>query len=162
MKGSLTEYIWLALATVLFTSCYSYRVNVKGDKDCTESFVLKDAYVVNPDLEEEYNILKKSGIFRLVPDSASAGIVHIKLRPTKYMFVCGTPLVGWAMFLGQLPLSLPAGGTFSFTEAIGEKEEVREIELQVYQRYWFWDMFSRKKNYEAAAGQALKIKYCGD
>lgn len=147
------------LVCATLASCYSYRLGA-GQAPCAAPLPLRTAYVYNPQLAEEYVILEQAQIFRLVGDTADPATVRLRLLPMQRTFVCLNPIVGWAIFLGQVPMRIPRGGIFEFEEWEGARQVTRSCTLRVDKRYWFWDLFSARKNYRHIAGAALKQSYC--
>jgi hypothetical protein len=150
----------LFLMPVLICSCYSYHIRSRNIKECPGNIERKNVYIVNPEYSGEYSILSASGIYNIVSDSTAAGVTKIKLLPPGRTVVCGNPLIGWAMFLGQIPIYLPSGRSFRFIEYTGGQEITKEFALPVYCRYWFWDVFSKRKDFNHVAGKALKLSLC--
>jgi len=117
------------------------------------------AFVMNPELTEEYAILKQSGIFTLTTDSLNDNVVKVRLAPLSRGFVCGNPMIASIFTLGQLPVYLPTPYTFRFQEISTLDSISRDLKIQLAQRFWFWDMFAFKKNFKGKAGQALLVSY---
>jgi hypothetical protein len=114
---------------------------------------------MNPELTKEYAILKQSGIFRIINDTLNDNVIKVKLEPLSRRFVCGNPIIGSVFTLGQLPVYLPDTYTYRFQEICSHDTISRNYNLQLAQRFWFWDMFSFKKNFNGKAGQALLVSY---
>lgn len=146
------------VTSMLLSSCYTYRIFPKADKELLYLPPQEKVFVENPGLTKEYNILKRSGIYQFTTDSTDQSAVHIRLKPLQHGFVCGNGLVGWAILLGQVPIYLPANTRFSFDKIAGNTITEMGFSLDVTKRYWFWDIFSRK-SYSKTAGQALAISY---
>lgn len=71
------------------------------------------AFVRNPELAEELEILQASGLFEIV--SADQADKVVELHPQEQMGVCGNPLLlTWATG-GLVPSTVSVGWTFSFT-----------------------------------------------
>ena len=155
------QFIFLLLVPILFFSCYSYRISaskLRGsalNTDVEKEYV----YVVNPEMKEEYSILQSSNIFHIVSDSLDPHTSKIKLLPPVPQIHCANYLMAWGMFLGQIPLSISSDRKFRYAEISDGNETIKEFELPFYKRLWFWDIFSRRKNYYKVAGQALQISY---
>ena len=157
------QLILFSLLSVLLCSCYSYRINKTqlkrlelNDNRSTEK---KKIYIINPEVSEEYSILQASNIFQIVSDSLDTTALKIKLIHSEQYGYCANFLIGWAMFLGQIPITVPQSRNFSFTEIKNGEETLREFKLPLYTRYWFWDIFSRRKKYNKVAGQALRLSF---
>ena len=104
-------------------------------------------------MSKEYSIILASNIFQVVTDSMVPDVVKIKLLAPDHEFRCANFLIGWTMFLGQM-IKMPSGRNFRFVEI---QEIVKEFELPFFTRYW--DIFSRRKNYNKVAGLALQQSY---
>ena len=110
--GRLLYIFWLLFST----SCYSYKVFPKEDRHFVYRREKKTAFVTNPELKEEYAILKQSGIFTLTTDSLDDKAVKVKLQPLSRGFVCGNPILASAFTLGQLPVYFSDTYTYRFQE----------------------------------------------
>lgn len=71
------------------------------------------AFVTNPQLVEEYEILAASGIFDLVEHGPAPK--SVRLHRMQRDFVCGNPYLLTVFTLGLIPATVPAGVTFSFS-----------------------------------------------
>ena len=151
------------LLSVLLCSCYSYRISKRELKNAEVTTHLssekKTVYVINPELSDEYSILQASNIFHIASDSLDPTVRKIKLLPPTHRFLCGNFLIGWGMFLGQLPISIPSNRNFRFATILDGEETIEEFKLPFRTRYWFWDIFSSRKNYNKVAGQALRLSF---
>lgn len=102
-------------------------------------------YVTNPELTEEYNLLKKSGIYQIA-ETMSRDIHALTLHPLKHHFVCGTgPFSASLITLGLIPISTPSTRDFSYTLA---KEGIAQDfthRLHLYSRVSIWEWFFLKK-----------------
>ncbi len=144
---------------VLFSSCYSYRIFHREYRSFSHTGEKKEAFILNPELTKELQILKQSGIFKLVADTVNKPVVKIKLYPLQKNFVCGQPVVGSFITLGQIPVLLPDKYQFKFDEVHTTDTIQRNYELRIATRYWFWDLFAVKKNFSQKAGQTLLAEY---
>ena len=162
VKG-IRRFILFPILSILLCSCYSYKISNPDSRklraDDASIPEKKNVYVINPEMADEYSILMASNIFHVVPDSSVTGVIKIKLLPHNRKFMCANFLIGWGMFLGQLPIKMPSGRNFRFAEINNDKEMIHEFELPFFVRYWFWDIFSRRKNYNKVAGQALRQSF---
>jgi hypothetical protein len=91
------------------------------------------AFVRNPELSEEFQILEASGIFEIVRENEASK--SIELHPRKTGAACGNPLLlTWATF-GLMPATVSITSTFSFTikekGVVSEREFVLEGERRV-------------------------------
>jgi hypothetical protein len=149
-------------AITCLASCYNYKVFPREYRHYTYTGEKKQAWVVNPELKEEYKILKRSGIFVLTTDSVSPTVLKIKLNPIQQKrYPCGEPALGFLFTGGQLPALLPDRRIYSFTETNGSNSTNREFELHLATQLWFWNMFIYPKHYYKKAGQCLLGNYYG-
>jgi hypothetical protein len=144
---------------VLFTSCYSYKIYPKEFRSFEYSGEKKIAFITNPELKAEYNILKKSKVYIIANDSLDVRCVKIRLHPIKRSLVCGQPIIASLFTLGQLPVYFPDKYQYQFDEIDHGKITSMNFELHVAQRFWFWDMFTFDKNFNKKAGKALLACY---
>ena len=147
----------LLLASVC-TSCYSYKIFPKEYRNYVYEGQRKTAFVLNPELEKEYGILKASGIFILTTDSLNGESLKLRLHPLGSGFVCGQPVLASLFTLGQVPVYLPDTYSYRFEE-IGRDTTLRKIELKIATRVWFWDLFAFPKKFRKKAGMALLAAY---
>jgi len=151
--------LYILLLSTCLTSCYTYKVFPKEYRNFTFKGEKKIAFVTNPQLKKEYEILKQSGIFKLTNDSLSDESAKVKLQPLSRGFICGNAIVVSVFSLGQLPVYFPDTYHYRFEEMRGHNTISRDFELQVAQRIWFWDMFAINKNFKGKAGKALLANY---
>ena len=149
----------LILSVTFLSSCYSYKIFPKEYRHFTYDGEKKIAFIVNPELSKETRILKKSGIFKLTDDSSDVSAVKIKLQPFERSFVCGEPILGSLITLGQVPVLLPDRYQYRFTEISGTDTTQKQFELKISTRYWFWDLFAFNKKFKQKAGQTLLAEY---
>lgn len=147
------------LTALMFSSCYSYKIFPKEYRHFNYEGEKKTAYIINPELSKETHILKKSGIFNLTDDSLNVSAVKIQLQPLERSFVCGEPILGSLITLGQVPVLLPDRYQYTFTEISGTDTTQKQFELKIATRYWFWDMFAVNKKFKQKAGQTLLAEY---
>jgi len=91
------------------------------------------AFVRNPELSDEFEILQASGVFEIV--SADQASKVVELHPRKVAPVCGNPLLlTWATN-GLVPATVPIRSTFSFAleedGVVSEQHFVLEAECRV-------------------------------
>lgn len=144
---------------VLLSSCYNYKIFPKEIRNYSYSGPRPKAYVLNPQLKKEYKILKAANIFELVPDSAGSNTLKISLRPLKKRFTCGEPVLGSLITLGQVPVLFPDRYEFSFEEIAGNDSKVHNVEMDIAEQLWFWNMFVFNKKFDKKAGQILLARY---
>ncbi|WP_143102049.1 hypothetical protein [Flavobacterium phragmitis] len=102
--------------------------------------------------------MKKSNLFTFTTDSTQADL-KIQLYPIKQYPSCGNPLVAQFITLGQLPVYLPNNYEYQFDRVKKGEITSQTFNLQITQRYWFWDLFTFNKNFVKKAGQVLSAKY---
>ena len=146
-------------ATTLLSSCYSYKIYPKEYRNFTYTGEKKEAFILNPELTKEFQILKKAGIFKIVTDTLEKSVVKIRLHPLQRNFVCGQPVTASLFSLGQLPVLLPDKYQYEFEEVQLTDTIQRRYELKIATRFWFWDIFAVKKNLKQKAGQTLLAEY---
>jgi hypothetical protein len=150
----------IILLLTLLSSCYSYKIFPKEHQTFTYTGEKEKAFVLNPELSKEFQIFKKAGIFDITNDSLDNSAIRIRLYPIRRDYpVCGQPIIGWAITLGQLPVLFPDRYQFSFDEIHQADTIHQEFELKIARRYWFWDMFTFKKKFKQKAGQTLLASY---
>lgn len=172
------KYLFLTFALFSSLSCYSYRASfkkhgktdadIRGQEDLHRN--RKRAYVTfgHGAGKEEYLILKHSGIFDLVDDRTSAD-VRIVLHLMHRRLASGMATIITIFSLGQIPISMHDRYFLSFDEIQEDKETKeqkqlssktkKEFEIVVKKRIWFWDIFSRRRDYRVEAAKALKWQY---
>lgn len=150
-------FIVIVFVVFCLPGCYSYRIFPKEIRKFKVPAAIDTVYVENPQLQREFAILKSSGIYNITSDSTRG--VKIRLRKMNEFFVCGNAFPGWLILGGQLPMYLPDRRTFSFEEIKGGDTATFNFELHVAKRFWFWDMFSFKKNFSKEAGKTLAAGY---
>lgn len=148
----------ISILAILLSSCYSYKIYPKEYRNIEAAYPQVSAFVLNPNLIKELEILESSTIFNIVDDSTRADI-HINLHPMEKSFVCGQPLTLSMLSLGQVPVMLPDRYLFRFDEIDKGVVTERKFELQIAQRVWFWDVFAFNKKFEEKAGQAVMGVY---
>jgi hypothetical protein len=147
------------LISAIFSSCYTYRIFPREYRQFEYSGEKETAFITNPGLKKEYEIIKKSGIFIITNDRLDKSAMEIKLYPLKTSFVCGQPITGALLTLGQVPVYLPDRYQFQFDEIRKGEKIQKQFELTIATRYWFWDMFVFKKKFNQKAGQVMLAKY---
>ncbi len=144
---------------ILLSSCYSYKIFPKGYRNFTYTGEKKEAFVLNPELKKECQIFKRAAIYNIVTDTLNKCVVKIKLYPLQRDFVCGQPIIASFITLGQLPVLLPDKYQYKFDEVHLNDTIQKRYELKIATRFWFWDMFAVKKNFNQKAGQTLLAAY---
>src|SRR5256885_2381452 len=129
---------FIFLLTFLLSSCYSYKIFPTEYRNFSYNGDKKLAFVVNPELNMENQILKKSGIFDFTTDSTDENCIKIKLYHIKKRLVCGQPIVLSAITLGQFPVYFPDIYHYKFDEITAGHAASKEFDLLLAQRVWFW------------------------
>lgn len=105
-----TKYIYTAymqrifyilLSLIVLASCRAYRVFSNEYRNFSSSEPKRTDYVLNPDLNTEYSILKNAAIFQLVDDSLSSHVVTIKLHPMERQLAAANGIFTTLFTLGQ-------------------------------------------------------------
>jgi hypothetical protein len=143
----------------LLSSCYNYKIFPKEFRNYSYTGPRPKAYVLNPQLKKEYKILKSANIFELVSNNAGLTTLKISLRPLKKRFTCGEPVLGSLITLGQVPVLLLDRYEFSFEEIAGNDSTVHDVEMDIAEQVWFWNMFVFNKKFDQKAGQILLARY---
>ena len=147
------------ISAILLSSCYSYKIFPKEHRNFTYAGEKKEAFILNPELSKEFQILKKAGIFKIVTDTLNNSVVKIKLHPLQKHLACGQPAIVSLFTFGQLPVILPDRYQYACDEVQSTDTIQRSFELKIATRFWFWDMFAVKKNFTEKAGQTLLAEY---
>jgi hypothetical protein len=155
----MTRLIFFLFLSTMVTSCYSYKIFPREYRDYVYSGEKQTAFIINPELKKEREILKQSGIFIFTDDSLSNDCLKIKLHPLERKFSCGEPILASVITLGQLPVYFPDRYRYQFDEVYKSDTTTRSFELMIAQRTWFWDMFVIHKNFKQKAGKALLANY---
>ena len=145
--------------TIPFSSCYTYKIFPKEYRDFRYTGEKGKAFILNPKLIKEYNILKESGIYIFTNDSSADSTIKIKLLPIHNRIVCGEGILASWITLGQVPVLFPDRYQYAFN-IIQKTDTIQmKFELQIATRIWFWDIFSFNKKFDRKAGQALMCEY---
>src|SRR5215475_4495046 len=80
--------ILILFVCAIFTSCYSYKIFPGQYRGFTYSGEKRTAYIVNPELKKEHEILKQSGIFEFTDDRSNNATIRIRLHPLKKHWAC--------------------------------------------------------------------------
>lgn len=153
------RFIIILFVSAGFTSCFSYKIFPKEYRDFTYNGERQTAFITNPELKKEKEILTQSGIFILTDDSLDNHSVKIKLHRLKRDFTCGQPILASAITLGQFPVYFPDRYQYQFDEIHSSDTTTKKFELLIAQRTWFWDMFVIHKRLKQKAGKALLANY---
>jgi hypothetical protein len=94
-------------------------------------------YVTNPEMTPEYQILKRSGIYKI--SSEPEGARRLTLHKMGHLFVCGNPLIATVFTLGLIPVKLPAPWIFQYDLETHRRSEEIEHFLPLYERFSIWE-----------------------
>jgi len=160
MVTVMLRLILILLASAILTSCYSYKVFPKEYREFAYSGERQTAFIINPALKKENEILKESNIFTLTEDSSCENCLKIRLHPLKKHPACGQGIIVSAITAGQFPVTFPDRYQYGFDEIHPGDTLTRSFELLIAQRTWFWDMFVFHKKFNQKAGKTLLANYC--
>ena len=134
--------IFLIFSLYLFISGCSTRLQYAGINS-PENNAPKTAYIVNPELRNELEILEYSGLYKTSTDKNSQ--IKITLNPIKPMPGCGNAALFSAITLGFIPVEYDEKFEFSFTESKGNLIKTHEYQLENlilkssnYEWLYFW------------------------
>ncbi len=155
----MNRIVLFSIVSIIFSSCYSYKIFPKEYRNFTYNGEKQTAFITNPELKKEKEILEQSGIFVFTNDSLNNHSVKIKLHPITRNFSCGQPIIASAFTLGQVPVYFPDRYRYQFDEINNDGTTTKSFELLIAQRTWFWDMFVIHKRFKQKAGKALLANY---
>ena len=151
---------WIIVAIALgLSGCYSYKIYPKEVLHFSYVGTKQTAFVINPELEKEYNILVKANIFNITTDSLDPSAIKVQLFPIEKRLACGQGAVVTVFSLGQLPSLMPDRYMYRFKEIYPNDSQMQRFELHLATRYWFWDIFIFNKRFDSKAGQILSAQY---
>ena len=150
------------LLSIILSSCYSYRIFPKEYRTFTYAGQKKKAFILDPELARENEIIKMSGIFDFTNDSTGNSVLKIKLYPLKRDFKDAPGAFVWLFTIGQLPMLVRDRYKFEFAEIQNADTVQRKFEMNITMRYWFWDMFIFNKKFNQKAAQTLLANYYHD
>ena len=110
-------------------------------------------FVTNPELVEEFAILRESGIYLLT--ERPEGARRLTLHPVRQYGRCGNPLLLSAFTLGLIPGYLPGAITFEYELESSVGVESFSHHLPVYERFSIWEHFGRRDRTDVLS-EALK------
>lgn len=151
----------LLICSTVISSCYTYHIASKETKTFKKVETKQIAYITNPELKKEYQVLQAAQIFELTNDSLNPQVIRITLSSLQKKLTCGNPFAASIITLGQVPVYLPDHYIFCFTEQKDNQIIQHSFPLQIQTRYWFWDMFAFKKRFAQKVGQTLSANYYG-
>ena len=149
---------FVAIVPFLLCSCYSYVVFPEKYRELPDSAPNSSAFVLNPELDQEYRIMKSSGIFTVSSDSTCP--TRIYLHELAQSRACGNTLFpGVFLTLGLLPMYAPDRYYYSFDQISGTDTTHLKFELKVATRVSFWEIFQSQKDLDPKLAKALKGEY---
>lgn len=152
-------FLFAAITSLLFTSCYTYKIFPSKNATDNSEMPRKKAYVMNPGLKKEYSILYNSDIFDISNDSTDNSAVKIVLYPMESGIFCSQTIPLSVILLGQVPETFRNKHQFKFDEISGDSLKENKIDLHMGQQVWFWHMFVFKKKFDEKAGKLLQKEY---
>ena len=146
----------LLLSAILFLSGCASSLHVQKHQRLQEPFTSTiTVHVTNPELAEQFAILKQSGIYKIA-EIPSPETHALTLQPTKPQFVCFTgPGAALIMTLGLIPIPVPTPNDFSYTLTKDGITQEFTHRLYLYTRFSVWEWFFRKKH-TTVMSQALR------
>lgn len=136
------------LTVILFLSGCTSNMYV-ADKKLSMTLPVEKTivYVTNQDIGEPYDILVRSGIYKITNLSSNPN--KLTLEPIEDGVMCGMPLFSSMFSLGIIPVRLPNIDTFRYViETPGSKIKYSH-RLNVYTRVSLWEWlfkpFSKSK-----------------
>jgi hypothetical protein len=150
------KHTYLFILFFALTGCTSYQFVTNGKVDGDPIQFKAKAYVVNPELKQEYEILQRSQLYELVQDSLEA--VKIKLNPMQTALMCGNPLIGTIFTFGLIPSTVEDQYFYSFTEQQSNNSIERKIMANVRMRLSAYEIFF-SGNLKQQIAEGLKLAY---
>ena len=140
------------LALVLWVAgCTSYHFVEVIDKHETTIAAGGEAFVINPALGQELDILRRARLYELTDDSSAT--IKIELKPLEVAGACGNPLLGTTLTLGLFPGAVYDQYRFSYSERTVSGVSERNVLIVVQMRVWAFEfLFSGNKKDEIARG----------
>lgn len=151
----------MAAIVIVFSvmvSCFpAYKINPKSHRSFKLAASTQPtlAFVINKDtLNSEAKILEHTGLYNLSSDSTLT--TKVKLYPlTTKRQVCGNALIASTITLGLLPTRFPDKYVYTY-DIIRLKDTIKQnLELDITQQLWLFNLFSNKKNFKRQAGKAI-------
>lgn len=147
------------LVSASLWSCIpSYSAYPKEYNRAKADFPKQKAFVVNKNLEREFNILKHSDIYEIVEDSTNAAKITLHPMMTRTPS-CGNPMIGSMITVGLLPSGFPYDISYSYDVAENSTTKNYQYKLQVYQSLWLFNIFRLGKTFSKQSGKALLGSY---
>ena len=145
---------WLSLAGFLFLiGCTGNIRYIESDASAPPN--PSKAYVTNPELEKEVEILRASGLYTITadPDAPTRITLHpLMERPGG----CGNPYLATYLTLGLVPAAMPADYVFAFT--IEDRRGPRQVKHWLRMDYTvsLWESFKIFHDENEELGKALR------
>lgn len=153
-------YIFFTGCVLLLVGCTSYHVFPREYRESPVPKTHKKAFVENPELKQELEILQDSEVY-ILADSNSAGVT-VRLDTMKVYLddINGGALIGFLLTLGLGPLYTADRYKYGFVERNTRTGEVEKytFELKVAQRTWLLNVFQDAESKESKLGEALRAK----
>lgn len=156
MKKIVIQLMLLA-AVVLFCGCGT--TTCMTSKKCLHQFDggTQPVFVVNPEKNPEYEILKQSKIYALT--NQPEGARKLTLLPIKHYGRCANPLMLTIITLGIVPGYLPSAEAFQYNLETDGKVERCIHPLPMYDRISIWEWLVRHHD-EKVLAEALTWSSC--
>ena len=147
----------LLLGLVVSTGCTS-SLHLGSARDLPRfNGGARPVYVTNPELKEEYEVLRASGIYPLSTERDGARL--LTLHPIVRYGRCGNPLMLTIFTCGIVPGVLPAARVFEYDLQTDGTTETRSHPLALYERFSIWERLlphnDQRKMAEALARSSL-------
>ena len=157
IKTSLLVY----LLGLVLTGCTSFHIFPIEDRDALPPATQQYAFVTNPELTKEMEILRLSELY--VFTDADTAEVRITLKPLSVRRASGTGRVLVSLlFLGLVPVYYPDVYWYEYDVAsVVEPPVQHSTELLVATRLWLLNVFRHKADFEQKLGEALRAKESG-
>ncbi|AZA84172.1 hypothetical protein C1637_16945 [Chryseobacterium lactis] len=147
------------LISVSLWSCVpAYGAYPKEYRHAKADFPKQKAFVLNKELKKEFDILKHSGIYEIVEDSAGAAKITLHPMLTRTPS-CGNPMIGSMITVGLLPSGFPYDISYSYDVAENSTTKNYQYKLQVYQSLWLFNIFRLGRTFSKQSGKALLGNY---
>ena len=150
----------VTLALLLLGGCTSYEFVTTEGPQAERVPQTQPVYVVNKDFENEFDILRRSGLNEFSDDSSVA--TKLLLYRMDVLPGCGTPLVGTILTLGLLPGVVYDHYVFSYAETGNAGTIERKVQIVLKMRLSAYELFfSGNWKDEVASGRVhsdLRLK----
>jgi hypothetical protein len=153
------KLVLIEIVLTVMVSCFpSYKINPKSDRQFNLSAVREPnlVYVINSNdsLKDEAEIIEFTGLYKLSSDSTLT--TRLKLYPlTTKTTVCGNAMIGSIITLGLLPTRFPNKYVYTYDIMKSKDTITHNLELDITQQLWLFNLFSNKKNFKKQAGKAI-------